>query len=161
MIFYRANDHQFGPGKSHLVDDADPLKLYCGRWIRDVPGSLEPAGPTRALCQNCVQAVERREQHRVEQQRQREFAEQRRAERARQDAEWHARYAEYLESPEWAERRERVMRRAGWICEGCGARRATEVHHLTYEHVRKEFLWELRAVCRDCHERFHDVDDDD
>lgn len=64
-------------------------------------------------------------------------------------------YAEYLRSTEWAARRERVMQRAGGICEGCRMQPATEVHHLTYEHMTQEFLFELVAICSDCHARWH------
>ena len=41
------------------------------------------------------------------------------------------------------------------VCEACGEVRATEVHHLTYKHIGSEFLWELVAICRACHERYH------
>jgi 5-methylcytosine-specific restriction endonuclease McrA len=41
------------------------------------------------------------------------------------------------------------------VCEGCREQPASEVHHLTYEHVGEEFLWELEAVCDDCHSRVH------
>jgi hypothetical protein len=64
-------------------------------------------------------------------------------------------YAAYLASEEWAARRDKVMQRAGGFCEGCRAQPATEVHHLTYEHVTQEFLFELVAICGDCHARFH------
>lgn len=64
-------------------------------------------------------------------------------------------YAGYLRSEEWASRREKVMQRAGGFCEGCRAQAATEVHHLTYEHVTQEFLFELVAICGDCHARYH------
>lgn len=66
-------------------------------------------------------------------------------------------YADYLRSREWAERREKVMQRARGLCEGCRVRPATEVHHLTYEHVTREFLFELVAICGDCHARLHDA----
>lgn len=64
-------------------------------------------------------------------------------------------YTDYLNSAEWTARREKVMQRAGGICEGCRQRPATEVHHLSYEHVTQEFLFELVAICGDCHARWH------
>lgn len=68
-------------------------------------------------------------------------------------------YNDYIRnSPEWKRRRRLVFKRCTGICEGCGERPATEVHHLTYEHLGNEFLWELRGVCRECHERFHGVE---
>ena len=64
-------------------------------------------------------------------------------------------YQGYLASPQWHTKRQLVIRRANGVCEGCGTNRATQVHHTTYEHVGDEFLWELRAVCDDCHSRIH------
>jgi len=81
-------------------------------------------------------------------------------ERESADEEWWRRYKEYLCTSAWGERRELVLRRANGMCEGCLKAQATQVHHLTYKHVTNEFLWELVAVCRDCHERFHERKDD-
>ncbi len=64
-------------------------------------------------------------------------------------------YEAYLRTPEWKAKSRLVIERAGGVCEGCGIERATQTHHLTYTHVGNEFLWELRAVCRGCHERWH------
>lgn len=66
-----------------------------------------------------------------------------------------AMYESYLKSQEWADRRSKVMERAGHRCEGCRNALATEVHHLSYEHVTQEFLFELVAMCGDCHARWH------
>jgi len=65
-------------------------------------------------------------------------------------------YDPYLRSPAWAQRRRLVLKRAGGVCEGCGERPPTQVHHLTYEHVGTEFLFELAAVCDECHDRLHE-----
>lgn len=64
-------------------------------------------------------------------------------------------YTEYLKSPAWEKRRRLVMLRAAGICEGCRERPATLVHHLTYEHAGNELLFELVALCHDCHEVCH------
>lgn len=66
-------------------------------------------------------------------------------------------YDRYLQSAEWKRKRDLVIQRAGGICEGCGINRATQAHHLHYEHLYNEFLWELKAVCRECHERVHEI----
>jgi hypothetical protein len=66
-------------------------------------------------------------------------------------------YQEYLCSPEWRRRRDLVLSRAHGVCEGCREREASEVHHLTYQNIGNEFLWELVAVCRGCHERVHQI----
>jgi hypothetical protein len=74
---------------------------------------------------------------------------------AREKAEFWERYEAYLQTPEWREKRARVLERAGGVCEGCGERRPVHAHHLTYERVGDEMLFDLAAVCRDCHEKLH------
>ena len=64
-------------------------------------------------------------------------------------------YGNYLSSPEWAQKRKKVLERAGGLCEGCRERPATEVHHRSYDHIGKEFLFELVAVCSACHDALH------
>lgn len=71
-------------------------------------------------------------------------------------AEWWRWYNKYLQSTEWRVRRDLVMARCEGVCEGCRSRPAVQVHHLTYDHVGNEFLWELAAVCTPCHERAHE-----
>jgi hypothetical protein len=69
--------------------------------------------------------------------------------------EWHEWYADYLQSDAWLERRRLVLQRAHGICEGCRSAPASEIHHLSYQHVGHEFLWELVAICRECRTRWH------
>lgn len=71
-------------------------------------------------------------------------------------ADWTQRYTVYLKTTEWKRRAALVKLRAQGICEGCRENPAAEVHHLTYEHCGEEFLFELVALCGDCHERFHE-----
>ena len=59
----------------------------------------------------------------------------------------------YLASTEWKMRRKRVLDRCHYVCEGCGTQSACEVHHLTYNHWKNEFLFELVGLCRACHQR--------
>lgn len=77
------------------------------------------------------------------------------------DTEWWARYHRHMKSAEWAVIREKVFRRANGLCEGCMEKPATQVHHLTYENMGSEFLFELVAVCTDCHERAHLHDEEE
>lgn len=63
----------------------------------------------------------------------------------------------HYSSDKWAQLRTLILERAGGVCEGCGTARATQVHHLHYRTFGNEFLWDLRAVCRDCHERVHGI----
>ena len=70
-------------------------------------------------------------------------------------AEWWQWYDNYLNSPGWKNKRRLVLDRAQGVCEGCRDAPATDVHHMTYNNVGNEFLWELKAICRTCHERLH------
>jgi len=70
-------------------------------------------------------------------------------------SEWHKKYEAYLASEAWQERRRLVFARAGGVCEGCRTRKATQVHHLSYQHFGDEFLFELVAICNECHSRIH------
>jgi 5-methylcytosine-specific restriction endonuclease McrA len=83
------------------------------------------------------------------------------AEQQKRDADaakeqWRAEYQEYLRTPQWAALRERVKQRDK-ICQGCLAAPIEEVHHLTYDHVKEEFAFELVGLCRKCHARLHEV----
>ena len=60
-----------------------------------------------------------------------------------------------LGSPEWADLRQRVLERANYLCEACLLNGTDDVHHLTYDLGLLPPAWELRAVCRECHERLH------
>jgi hypothetical protein len=64
-------------------------------------------------------------------------------------------YEEYLKTPAWKSLRVKVFKRSIGNCEGCADNRATEVHHLTYDRLGYEMLFDLVAVCRPCHEIIH------
>jgi 5-methylcytosine-specific restriction endonuclease McrA len=89
----------------------------------------------------------------------REYAEQRDIEKRRQTEQWRADYEAYLQTQEWADRRDRIFKRASGACEGCGEAPAEQVHHLSYEHCGNEFLWELVAICRRCHLTVHGIEE--
>lgn len=84
----------------------------------------------------------------------------RQAERERSWVERQEFYHDYINSsPEWKERARLCIKLApGGVCQGCGKRPPTQAHHLTYKHLGAEFLWELKAVCRDCHKRVHGIE---
>lgn len=65
-------------------------------------------------------------------------------------------YDGYLKSEEWRARREKVMQRCDGVCEGCGNAKAVQVHHLTYERVGREMLFDLVGICAQCHSGVHD-----
>lgn len=65
-------------------------------------------------------------------------------------------YYEYLQTPEWAERRQRAMKRAGFRCQVCNAYGVQlNTHHRTYERRGNEWDKDLITLCRTCHEIFH------
>lgn len=68
---------------------------------------------------------------------------------------WWEKYESHMRSEKWQDLRRRVLKRAGGICEGCGERKAVQVHHLTYERLGDEMLFDLVAVCLACHEKIH------
>lgn len=80
---------------------------------------------------------------------------QRRLERDRQREQYKQAYYEYLNSDEWRERRLLVLKRCGYVCEGCLMRPALHIHHLTYANVGDELLYQLVGLCEGCHDKAH------
>ena len=74
------------------------------------------------------------------------------------EAEWWSRYEEYMLLGEWLAKREAVIRRDGYICQACLRARASQAHHLTYDHLFDEPLFDLVAVCLGCHEHITQQD---
>ncbi len=76
--------------------------------------------------------------------------------------EWRALYVEFLDSPMWQKKRALILKRST-LCEACLHTPATEVHHTVYPQRRTGKLtladfvrqpnWQLRSVCRSCHQR--------
>jgi 5-methylcytosine-specific restriction endonuclease McrA len=129
--------------------------LRCGAGVRAVKPGVS-AGP--GFCRDFDEALRERWQA----ERSAWFAEHAavanrewRERRAGEDAAFWAEYDAYLQTPAWRERRRRVLERAGGVCEGCGERRAVHAHHLSYRRLGDEMLWELVAVCYDCHAKLH------
>lgn len=79
----------------------------------------------------------------------------RQQEREDKRSDWFEEHNAYLLTPKWRSKRAAVLRRSEGMCEGCAEAPATQVHHLTYEHWQDELLWELVAVCDNCHDRAH------
>lgn len=61
---------------------------------------------------------------------------------------------EYYRSPEWKEKRNKIMQRDNYTCQVCGDK-ATDVHHLNYNNLFDEWDIELVALCRHCHKKYH------
>jgi hypothetical protein len=69
--------------------------------------------------------------------------------------EWWIKYNRYLLTPEWQDKRERVLERDAYLCQACLKRRASQAHHLNYKRVFNEPLFDLVAVCTTCHTALH------
>lgn len=78
--------------------------------------------------------------------------------REKEKQEWFKSYAIYLNSIEWKQKRLKVLERDRFTCQGCLTNRANEVHHLTYKHVYNEFLFELISLCKPCHDKLTNLD---
>ena len=78
--------------------------------------------------------------------------------REQKNAEWFAGHNEYLRSEKWRAKRQAVLERDRWLCQACRAERASEVHHLTYQHHGDEPLFDLASICRRCHEKLTAMD---
>jgi hypothetical protein len=124
--------------------------LRCGRNMGNVPKNS-----TQAARLNWWDEELRRRWR----QEQIEFSQRKRADflrhQAKENADWWRFYNEYLLTEKWKGKCELVRVRCGGICEGCRVRQMVQIHHLTYEHVGDEFLWELVGVCIPCHKRIH------
>jgi 5-methylcytosine-specific restriction endonuclease McrA len=62
-------------------------------------------------------------------------------------------YNQYLNSDKWKLKRRKVLERDNYLCQACLTNEAQEVHHLTYENIYDEPLFELISVCKRCHEK--------
>lgn len=82
--------------------------------------------------------------------------------RAARDAEreqWWDEYDAYLATPEWHHKREKVLHRDRYLCQGCLERQAVHVHHLTYDRLFNELLCDLVSLCVPCHQLCHPYKD--
>ena len=81
--------------------------------------------------------------------------EQEAAEFAVKSGDWQAQYEAYRRTPLWQAKRARVLKRANGMCEGCLEANAVVVHHLIYASMGNELMFQLVALCRDCHAKAH------
>lgn len=64
-------------------------------------------------------------------------------------------YHNYLKTDAWKSKAALVRKRDNNICQACLSAPAEEVHHLTYQNIFKEPLFELVSVCHACHSKIH------
>jgi 5-methylcytosine-specific restriction endonuclease McrA len=163
VALMRAEPHQWGLGHVHEIDLGND-KTLCGRTPANTPGAKFWGPRAQVTCKGCQRSQESRQRHDEWQAKFDRDEAERKARRAAYHVEWWQAYEEYLLTPEWQRRRQLVMRRCNMICEGCGMRRAVQVHHLRYPQyclpgsvrwLETEKLWDLQAACRECHEDVH------
>jgi hypothetical protein len=65
------------------------------------------------------------------------------------------RYADYLQTDHWKEKRKKALRFANFKCQICNGSKDLNVHHRTYERLGNELLGDLTVLCVDCHAIFH------
>jgi len=167
----RADPHRWGAGLIHKID-LERDQTMCGRTPVNCPGTPFFGVQYEITCKLCLRSIDSRIRQAEMAQQYEARAAEREAERQKQEAErqdhnrrWWVAYNAYLASPTWRSKRQRVLERASGKCEGCGERRATQVHHLRYpqgcwpgskEWIAQEKLFDLRAICDGCHTDVHD-----
>jgi len=65
-------------------------------------------------------------------------------------------YHDYLQSADWAKRRQWVLEFWDHRCALCFSTEKLEVHHRTYQRLGQEKLTDLIVLCDACHEQFHE-----
>lgn len=73
-------------------------------------------------------------------------------------------YKEQYKHPKWQKKRLEILTRDGYHCVNCGNNENTlHVHHYYYTKDAKVWEYEneaLTTLCDDCHEDWHDVNDE-
>jgi len=72
--------------------------------------------------------------------------------------EFNDKYHAYLKTKDWFSKRIKVLKRDNFICQACLENKATQVHHLTYDRVFNEPLFDLVSVCDPCHNSIHNIE---
>lgn len=64
-------------------------------------------------------------------------------------------YDEYINSPEWKDKVNRIKSERGNKCQVCSATDHLDGHHNTYDHFANEHDNDIVILCRSCHDTFH------
>jgi hypothetical protein len=163
----------YGGGKIHLMKDGQwdregRLRTQCGKTLENCPGRLVRETINNITCKVCRSSLETQVREAEVEKRWAVERAEAEAERTAQRIEWIQCYRQYLGSASWQEKRRKVLERCRWMCEGCGNRRAVEVHHKEYpewpilpgseEWKRLEKLYQLVGLCEVCHGEVHGKD---
>lgn len=68
---------------------------------------------------------------------------------------WWEQYTAYLKTDKWKHLRQQVLERENFMCQGCHYSKAVHVHHTTYDNLGDELLFQLVALCVQCHNKLH------
>ena len=63
---------------------------------------------------------------------------------------------EYMQSPDWKEKRKEQLKYDNYTCQLCDAHNCVlDVHHCTYVNLFNEKNKDLKSLCRTCHDSVH------
>lgn len=68
-------------------------------------------------------------------------------------------YEEYIQSPEWRERAEKIRAEYDNKCYICGSSNNLHIHHISYKRLGSEIDRDVVCLCRDCHMKVHEIKD--
>ena len=119
--------------------------------IKKFSQELEDNGPTRERYYNEYYNIERHKYNNKKQEEYQQKQEDYKLQSQQRKRLWFNEHNEYLQTSQWKNIRQKVLKRDNFLCQGCLENRATEVHHLTYDNWKNELMFELISVCFDCH----------
>jgi len=65
-------------------------------------------------------------------------------------------YEDHINSVEWKNFRQEIIKKRGYKCEKCGAANTViHAHHLTYERLTNELPEDIQLLCITCHKQAH------
>ena len=64
-------------------------------------------------------------------------------------------YSKYLNSDSWKERRTVFRKAWGNKCVWCGSEESLHLHHMSYENLGNEPLFDVILLCKGCHLKVH------
>jgi len=68
-------------------------------------------------------------------------------------------YDDYIQSDEWDIRRKERLAIDEYTCQDCGVTGVSlDVHHLTYDRLGNEPMYDLLSLCRQCHNIEHGLE---
>jgi hypothetical protein len=152
---YQLSDGSYRQGKIHRISDADSTKTLCGKITAEFAGEILPVDRGAIVdCKVCAKSPLVQARHEAEMEQNRIRVAEWEAQQAAALAQRRQDYEEYLKTAVWASLRERVLKRDRYVCQGCGVAQARDIHHLTYDRLFCEMLFDLVAVTAIATKRF-------